>query len=121
MTLAIKKGDTGPPLSRVLGFSDGAVQALTGATVTFRWSPAEQASRGRLVPKSSGPVKTRQSTVVNAATGEVRHDWEPGDTDVVGTYVGEFSVTLATGVTLTFPNREDDWIVFSVVHSLKTQ
>jgi hypothetical protein len=39
----------------------------------------------------------------------------------VGTYVGEFSVTLATGVTLTFPNREDDWIVFSVVHSLKTQ
>jgi hypothetical protein len=119
MTTSIKQGDTGPPLTRTLGFSDGTAQNLTGATVTFRWSPAESAPRGRVTPKSGAVVKSRVATVVSATTGEVRHDWAAGDTDVVGTYVGEFVVTLPSGAVLTFPNRADDWIVFLVVPSLK--
>jgi hypothetical protein len=38
--------------------------------------------------------------------GEVEYEWQPGDTDIAGNFLGEFDVLYTNGKTETFPNGE---------------
>ena len=83
---------------------------LTGATaVVFVF---------RLVGALPATAVTQTAVFVNRATGELRYDWQAGDTDVEGKYYGEFIVTFPTGER-TLP-VDDPPIRFTVTKDLDT-
>jgi hypothetical protein len=65
---------------------DEAPFNLTGSTVRFQMRAAGAASL-----KVDAPA-----TIVNAVDGEVRYDWQAGDTDTIGGYRAWWHVTLPT-------------------------
>ncbi len=95
----MKQNDTSPELQVTLKDTSNNVVDLTGSTVVFSMSIA-------------GIVKVnRQSaTLVTAASGIVKYTWQSGDTDTVGTFVGEFEVTYPGSLVETFPNSVTDRI-----------
>lgn len=48
---------------------------------------------------------TGNVSVSNDINGEVTYEWQSGDTDRAGTYIGEVEVTFTSGETKTFPSR----------------
>lgn len=93
MTVSMKRGDRIPVLRAALKGSDGAALNLTGATVTFRMRSV-----------LGGALKVNASAVVlEAETGIVQYSWGATDTDTVGTFDGEFAVSIA-GLVETVPN-----------------
>ncbi len=102
-TFNIKQGDRRPYLYAVLGPVEedegtGEVtltpQDLTGATVTFN------------MRDSAGNVVIEAATVIvdDAEAGAVHYAWQAGDTDVSGSYVGEFQALYGVEAE-TFPNN----------------
>jgi len=80
------KGNRSPSITDTIRV-DGAVFDLTGSTVKFKM---------RLQP--SGTLKVNAAaTVVTAAAGTVRYDWQATDVDTVGLYLFWWEVTLASG------------------------
>ena len=90
----LKRGDTSPRLAKQLLDHDGAAVSLSGATVVFHMKDGD----GNVV------VDGGAATVTDAAAGEVRYDWQAGDTDEAGIFYGEFEVTYADASVETFPN-----------------
>jgi len=91
----IKQGDTYPPILAQLLDADGAAVNLTGAlSVTIHVK-----ERGSL-------LFSRACTVVTAATGHIRYDWQSGDTDTASdSCTIEFVVVWGNGTDrTTFPN-----------------
>jgi hypothetical protein len=93
--LTIKRGDTAPPYLVRLTYvaEDGTVTPvnLTGAAV-----------------KVLGQGDTNGMPTINRAAtgddqGEVRMDWQTGDTAVAGRFRTEIQVTFPDGSVLTFP------------------
>ncbi len=84
-----KVGDSSPSLLVQLQCEAGF--DLTGSpVVTFN------------LYKPDGTIVSRTSTIVNAATNVVRHDWQATDMDQEGRYYGEFVVSSG-GLQRTFP------------------
>lgn len=105
----IKQGNTAPTLKAVLQRlnEDGEVEGpadLTGVdTVTFTMR-----NKATLVVQ----VDEGAADVVGDPTlGEVEYEWQPGDTDIAGNYLGEFDVTYTNGKTETFPNGEAGFLI----------
>lgn len=97
----IKQGDRRPYLEVQLVRLDesGEVegpQDLTGATdIVFT-----------MRNKSTGITKIDRGTDVttlDAVEGQVRYEWQDGDTDTIGNFLGEFEVSYS-GEAETFPN-----------------
>ena len=98
-TFKIKQGDRRPYLEAQLVTRDEAgevegPQDLTGATVVFTMKNKTDGS----ILIDEAPV-----TVVDSTEGMVQYEWEPGDTDLPGKYIGEFEATF-TDEPITFPN-----------------
>jgi hypothetical protein len=100
----IKQGNTAPLLKAVLQRlnDEGEVEGpadLTGVdTVTFTMR-----NKTSLVVQ----VDEGAADVVGDPTlGEVEYEWQPGDTDIAGNFLGEFDVLYTNGKTETFPNGE---------------
>lgn len=88
----IKRGDTKTPLKVALSDDQGPVD-LTGATVTFvmsAWSGKRTINNG-------------SAQVVDATNGVAWYVFNPGETDVAGTYRAEFHVSYSDGRYETFP------------------
>ena len=93
------QGDTNA--SPTFTLRDGAGNAidLTGAT-NLKFIARHQVNDS--VAFGSGTV-----TVVSAPAGTVYYTPAAGETNVEGDYLGQFDLTLASGVKLTVPNDED--------------
>ena len=105
MTFAIKRGDTGPSISRILRDGDGAAIDFTGAAVVFS-----------MALHNGAAVITRAAATTTATAGQVVYDWQPGATDIIGLYVAEFEVTSADGSVESVPN--DGNLLVSIVQDL---
>lgn len=85
----VKKGDRTPTPATL--YKDGSVVDLSAATsVTFRF---------RIAGSGEVPV-VAPCAVTGATTGKVEIQWGVGHTDTMGKYVGEFVVTMPSGVQL---------------------
>ena len=93
----IAQGDRLASISIPCTLSDGTVLDLTDAEdLVFRFRLADRSRPGR----SGTPV-----VVGEATDGVLRYDWEVGDTDVPGLYLGRWTVTDADGKEFSFPNN----------------
>lgn len=96
----IKQGDLRPYLKAQLVRlnEDGEVegpQDLTGATIVFT-----------MVNKTTNERKINEAPadiVGDPVEGMVQYEWEPGDTDTVGSFLGEFEASFSSEP-ITFPN-----------------
>lgn len=94
--LYLKKGATLPAAESVLGYSDGSVQDLSAATVSFH-----------LRHKTTGAAVSLAGavSVVDATAGLVRYNWNAADTAAPGVYEAEWKVVLTNGEVGIFPSR----------------
>lgn len=91
---SMKEGDLAPSIPSTL-YVDGAILVLTGCTVKFVMTPAGETT----------PVIDRAATIVDAAAGKVRYDWQAGDTAKCGRYTAVWKVTLTSSKQLTVPSE----------------
>ncbi len=93
----IKQGDLEPAIAVLVKDSEGTALSLATATgVVFRLATAA------LIPVE---VFSRAAVIDDASGGEVAYVWQTGDTDTVGAYYGEFTVTWSPGRTQTVPSE----------------
>jgi len=99
MAFNIKQNDTSPSLQATLKDASLNPVNLTGATIKFHMKGID------------GSLKVNAAmTLVDAANGTVRYDWQTADTDTVGSYYAEFEVTYTDGTVETFPNNTNKTI-----------
>lgn len=91
----IRRGDRTNPIRRTLVDFDGNPIDLVTRTVRFYMT---NALTGATV------VNGVVITPVDAVNGIVQYEWEPGTTDVAGSYLAEFRTTDSEGRDETFPN-----------------
>lgn len=91
----IKQNDTSPSISAILKGADREVIDLSGATVRFNM---KNRRTGELI------VDGRECTVIDATAGQVRHDWQAGDTATSGLFNAEFEITFSSGKIESVPN-----------------
>lgn len=94
MPFNIKQNDTSPSIQTTLLDGNGFAVNITGNLgVKFH------------MRNSAGTVTIDTSaTVVSAASGVVRYDWDEADTANADTFQAEFEVTYFDGKIETFPN-----------------
>lgn len=87
MTIKIVQNDT-RPVPQFAITQDGSPVDLTGCTVKFYMKDLD-----------TGTVKIDGHTCVidDALAGICRYIWLSGDTDIVGTYLGEIEITFSDG------------------------
>lgn len=93
----IKRGDTAPAVEATLR-QPGTAEGLPGAPIDLT-----AATTVRFLME--GGVAD-DAVIVDAAGGQVRYDWQPGETDVAGTHDAEFEITWGDGRKQTVPNGE---------------
>jgi hypothetical protein len=94
MTFYVKQNDTSPAMLATLQDANGSAIDLTAASVRFHM---------RAIGSGTATVDAA-ATIVTAASGIVRYDWEASDTATIGSYQAEFEVTYADTTIETFPN-----------------
>lgn len=99
--VTLKRGDTRTAIKATLLSPAGTAVDLTGATVKF------------IMADLRGVVKiNRAAQVQDALNGVVWFIFEPPETDVAGTYRGEFEVMFGDGRKETYPN--DDYLTVEI-------
>ncbi len=104
-TFSIKRNDTSPSLLTTLTDAAGTAVDLTGATVRFHMNDLAGTN-----------VVDAAVTVVTAASGIVRYDWDAADTAAAGLHRAEFEVTYSDSTVETFPN--DGFLMVNVLEDL---
>lgn len=102
----IKQNDRREAIKRTLKDSAGVKVNLTGATVKFIM---------KSTPTGTAKVNAT-ALVMDAVNGIVQYNWAVGDTDTMGTFLGEFEITFADATKQTFPN--DGYIEVRVIAEL---
>jgi len=94
MAFNLKQNDTSPSIQTTLLDGNGLPVDISGNLgVTFHMRNSE----GTVIIDTA-------ATVVTAASGIVRYDWDAADTATSGTFQAEFEVTYSDGKVETFPN-----------------
>ena len=106
MTFYVKQNDTSPAMLATLQDADGNAVNVTGATVRFHMRAVG----------STTVVVDEAATIVTAADGIVRYNWQAADTDTIGSYQAEFEVTYADASVETFPN--DGYIRVEIIDDI---
>jgi hypothetical protein len=102
MMISMKLGDR-PLLESVLTDGDGNPANLTGATV-----------RLKAVNTETEAVEVDTVASIHSNTGGVvRYQVMASEFDTVGLYQMEWEVTFPTGIVLTFPSEEFDYVKVS--------
>lgn len=107
----IKRTDTWPSLKAKLVQVDGTAIPLEGATVVFEMS--KRGNRKDMIIKN-GEVEIEEIDDEEWAC----YIWQEGDTDVAGSYQGEFVVTFSNGKQVTVPNKNDEYIMILIGNKL---
>jgi hypothetical protein len=91
----IRQGDTASTLYDQLLDADGNPVDITGAAVALK-----------LVPLEGGePIVDNEAAIItDAAQALVERDWQSGETDAPGFYLGSWRVTFSGGDVQTYPN-----------------
>ena len=91
----IKQNDTSPDIKAILKDAEENAIDLWGATVKFHLSdyPGEKV------------IINSIATIEEAENGEVKYNWQSGDTETAGRYKAEFQVDFTNGRIETFPNQ----------------
>lgn len=97
-TIYIKQNDLLPEFEVNLQDGDDVNVDITGGVVVFSMKD---------VKSTSLKIDKQSVTVVTALTGRVKYSPTGTDTDTIGTYLGEFQVTIG-GKPHTFPNNEEN-------------
>lgn len=95
MAFRIKTNDTSPKLGVTLKDADGNVVSVAGGSARFHM-------------KAYGATTLKidaAATITDATNGKVEYVWSASDTDVAGTYYGEFEITYGDASVETFPNK----------------
>lgn len=92
----LKAGNLLKPIEATLTNDDGTPIDLTGATVTFRMIGIE--------PGAITKVDATATIVGTPTDGNVRYDWQAGETDEDGMFQGEWIVDPITSNEITVPN-----------------
>lgn len=102
-TFYLGEGDTGRDLALRCSGSDGVVQDLTGAPVTFRMTPVN----GDGVPKIEKPALVDDPPTA----GIVRYEFDDEDVDEPGEYRAQM-IAMIGGRPVTFPSgpKPDDYV-----------
>mgnify|MGYP001035203391 CR=1 FL=1 len=102
MAFTIKQFDTSPTIGMNLQDATGEPVSIVNALdVRFHM---------RLRGQQTLKIDARAS-VIDAATGVVKYDWMPEDTNTAGRYEAEIEVTYTDGATETFPNGGYETII----------
>jgi len=88
------KGDTKPAIKGTAEDDDGVIADLDLASIKFYMKNEETGNM---------KIDGKQASVVDASTGEIKYEWESGDTDTVGTFETWFVLTFSDGE-MTVPN-----------------
>jgi hypothetical protein len=96
--ILIWKDNTSPSVTDTITIG-GVAQDLSQATVSFKMRD-EGATDGTL------KVDAAASFITDGSDGRVRYDWQAGDTDTPGVYVGWWSVTFPGGAVQDTPEFE---------------
>jgi hypothetical protein len=96
-SLKIKKGHLKPPVQfRLFNMDTFLPIDLTGAQIRFLMEgPEDGANIKRL--EGEGEV------VVSPLTGIGKYEWNFGETDIPGSYIADFEITLSDGVKVRVP------------------
>lgn len=95
----IKQNDTAPSIQATLMNDDDTVIDLTSAAAVYF-----HMALGGVLKVSA------EATIVDAAGGVVRYDWQEGDTETPGTYDIEWEILFADGTIRTIPNWRHDQV-----------
>lgn len=99
LRFTIKRHDRLPAIAIQAKYRDGTAVDLTGATTPKFYMRSTGAA------DSTTPDVDGIAEITDAANGKLRYLWGDGDTDVAGSYLAEFEVTLS-GRRLSFPAAE---------------
>jgi hypothetical protein len=107
----MKQNDTWPPLGDavtpvVLKDDTDTPINLTGATVKLFIRKAD----------GTGSPLSRTVTIVTAANGTVRYEWDPADTADVGDFVMEYQITFGDGKIATVPT--EGYLTLSIIDDI---
>lgn len=91
--ITVKQNDRRPPASQTLKRGTTVVPLTDATGVTFKM---------RYEGKKDLKVNTAAS-IVDAANGGVKYNWQEGDTDTPGVYYAEWEVIWSDGTPETFP------------------
>jgi hypothetical protein len=96
----IKQHDTRPKLVAVLKDKDGAevIDLSTVKSVKFIMRQKDKKN------SEGEPKVSAECEITDAPNGVVTYTWIDGDTDTIGSFSGEFEITLADDGTETVPN-----------------
>lgn len=97
-SLKVRKGKTSPSVQfRLFDMDTFLPINLTGAEIRFFMEgPGDRADLKRI--EGEGEV------VVSPLTGIGKYEWNPGETDVPGSYRADFEVTLSDGTRVRVPD-----------------
>lgn len=91
----VKQNDTRDPVqAQLLDANENPVDLTNASSVNFQMGRKGQ-------PKVDG-----SAIIVDAVNGDVKYEWQSGDTDEAEVFKGEFEVNFEDGTTLTFPNND---------------
>lgn len=99
----MKRNDTSPAIEMQLLSNAGSAVPISGATVRFHMKNAQ----------TQEIVINAVATIVNAATGIVKYEWDSLDTLTSGRYLAEWEVTYSDSRIETFPNNGNQVIVIT--------
>ena len=96
----IKRNDTLPALQVSIG-----TRGNLGQKIGFNLSGITAVTFTMVDSCSNAKVYDQSARIICYSGGTIQYDWQDGDTDVDGIFMGEFELKYATGQRLSIPTQ----------------